>query len=831
MAIDFSKFLSQTKTAQKGSIDFSKFLPKESQSVQTTPKPTQPVVIPSPFNTIHKLQGGGAFFKSETPNTLIKKDRESDTYGGLPTKKGYERADIVPVSLGGVNDAPENITYEKYPLKERAIDTLNKFITKYVPDSVREFTKKAVGLKLKTTVLPPQVKDTADKILSGGYIPQTRTDDYIKKTLLPDYKAGKITLNEARVKAIGFLNDEQEGLKKTASAQYPSALKNTVTGVLRSVIEQYTKPSENILEAEKLLGANKPKNKIEQIATAPLRTAEKLFIRTFGPMVDPLATDIGEIVATNELSNKVSRGEMPPEVLNDIDVLKKTIPQIVGDVSQAVLTAYIPSFAKEAIGVNTAKNVASKFGPAFTGEVAGRAVAPKILERVATGGAVGLKAGTLFGGAQALSSGSKELKEIANIIGQNVIFGVVSGGVASGLAGVLARVKEVKSQLKDPKMKDLWSEVENSVKEQIKNPEIIEKEIDTKLDAQIKLLDAPQQNKMLGTTEPKLLEAPKKRAETQGQGFVMTDKANKEKVALIKTINNYREELKSFIKNPTPTKVQKVQEARLAMDEGLANWDKAQQPKASTPFQLLHEKAQTKTPIETPKVETPKVEPKATTPFGQLHEQMQTKPLTKPSEPSSVKTEPKTVEPQISSPEPIKTQGEGISGQIKPVEAVSGVAKQIEAKAVEKGMIEKGYSHLAGYDASTIKAQSELASKYTIEQIKDIATGKVKLPERMKPGTPLSIAEDYAMKNDPQLLIDLAKSPLATQISESASEVSLSRMRDKESAVAQIKKVSDARQAKAKEQTKAEVKKIKEEIKKSKITKDVWSSFVDEITC
>jgi hypothetical protein len=171
----------------------------------------------------------------------------------------------------------------------------------------------------------------------------------------------------------------------------------------------------------------------------------------------------------------------------------------------------------------------------------------------------------------------------------------------------------------------------------------------------------------------------------------------------------------------------------------------------------------------------------------------------------------------------------------------SGIAKSIEAKAIEKGLTDKGYDKLAGYDSSTIKKQAEMASKYDIEQIKRIATGKESLPEGMKPATPLSIAEDHAMETkDGQLALDLARSPLATQISESASEVSLSRMRTPDSASAKIKEVhrelEKAAEKKLKGRTpdkvKAEIKKgITEKIARSKPNKYDLMKLLDMIVC
>lgn len=172
-------------------------------------------------------------------------------------------------------------------------------------------------------------------------------------------------------------------------------------------------------------------------------------------------------------------------------------------------------------------------------------------------------------------------------------------------------------------------------------------------------------------------------------------------------------------------------------------------------------------------------------------------------------------------------------------EKVSGVAKQIEAKAVEKGMIDKGYSELAVYDSSTIKAQSKAASKYSIDDMNKIATGEKALPRELKPGTPLSIAEDYAIKNnDSELLRKLAKSPLATQVSESASELSLSRMRNTNSPVRLIKQVNDAREKAFKVKYKGkEVKQVVDEtvkdIKKKVKAPDKydWNKFLDTIKC
>jgi len=181
--------------------------------------------------------------------------------------------------------------------------------------------------------------------------------------------------------------------------------------------------------------------------------------------------------------------------------------------------------------------------------------------------------------------------------------------------------------------------------------------------------------------------------------------------------------------------------------------------------------------------------------------------------------------------EPIKPQGEAVLNEIKPTSEISGIAKQIEAKAIEQGMIDKGFSELAEYDSSTIKKQSELGAKYTPEQLKEIAkTGE--LPDGMKPATPLSILEDYAVKNkDVELMTELAKSPLNSRISASASEVSLSRMREKMGTVENIREVERLREEGVKDVKPNELNKVKEVVRKSKPTKDAWLNFIESLKC
>ena len=169
----------------------------------------------------------------------------------------------------------------------------------------------------------------------------------------------------------------------------------------------------------------------------------------------------------------------------------------------------------------------------------------------------------------------------------------------------------------------------------------------------------------------------------------------------------------------------------------------------------------------------------------------------------------------------------------------SGVAKSIEAKAIEQGLISKGYDKLAGYNSSTLKEQAKIGSGYSVNEHIDFATGDKPLPEGLKPGTPLSIAEDYAMeKGDFELFNKLRMSPLASQISEAASGLSLSRIRTPDSATMRLKEAQKVLETKTRLKDTVGAKKeitsrIKRESNKVNLTKEElsWDKFLNEIKC
>jgi len=191
----------------------------------------------------------------------------------------------------------------------------------------------------------------------------------------------------------------------------------------------------------------------------------------------------------------------------------------------------------------------------------------------------------------------------------------------------------------------------------------------------------------------------------------------------------------------------------------------------------------------------------------------------------------------------IKTSGEQFAPEV-PIGKPSGVAKSIEAKAIEQGLIDKGFDKLAEYEPAVIKEQSQIMSdimKTDIERAKRLAKGQEVLPERLKGATALQAMEDYAMETkDGQLALDLANSPIATEISVAGQTLRLSAERTPDSATAKIKEIQKERQKavekklKGKDTTKvkAEIKRsLKEKMDKSKPNKYDLASLLDKIVC
>ena len=200
-------------------------------------------------------------------------------------------------------------------------------------------------------------------------------------------------------------------------------------------------------------------------------------------------------------------------------------------------------------------------------------------------------------------------------------------------------------------------------------------------------------------------------------------------------------------------------------------------------------------------------------------------------------TAPRLPQFKIQETKPPQTTTETITGN-KP----SGLAKSIEAKAIEAKLTE-GFKDVAGYDSSTIKEQAQLSDrliKSGIDNARSVIRGETPLPDRLR-GSSLIVAMEEHLKNNPnpQVAYELANSPLVSAVSRAGSELGLMQNRVQDSFTAKIQEIRKAREATVKKKTgrtperakKDVVEGIKREIKKSVPTKQSWSDFIESVKC
>lgn len=162
--------------------------------------------------TLPVFLGGGAYNSVKgDPNKLI--NTGHTTYGGVDTKPGFERADIFPVSLGGVNNDKRNITLEP---------------------NLPEFNKASEAKQKGQSYNPSDLKY------------RTATDKYLQEEILPKYKTGEIGLGEAQAMAASFLGNQQEGLNDLMN---PYSVKNLWTG-LKDTVKKGTDVVKSLLPKE-----------------------------------------------------------------------------------------------------------------------------------------------------------------------------------------------------------------------------------------------------------------------------------------------------------------------------------------------------------------------------------------------------------------------------------------------------------------------------------------------------------------------------------------------------------------------------------------------------
>jgi hypothetical protein len=301
------------------------------------------------------------------------------------------------------------------------------------------------------------------------------------------------------------------------------------------------------------------------------------------------------------------------------------------------------------------------------------------------------------------------------------------------------------------------------------------------------------------TESANLLESPKTiptEEITKGTGFTMKENASMEELGRAKAYENYQKELKKYNANPTVKQLEIVQKAKTTRDDLFLN-------------EKIPESAPTETPAIQPEVQQKIVE----------------KPV--------VTSQPPQEGGRIAEKVAVK-QPEIIGGT-----KVSKVAKDVNATAIERHLTENGFDELAGYNPKVIKQESEKISKLLstdTEKAVRMATGEA--PVEGVHGQMLLNAVENAFKDDAEVMMKLAKSPIATERSLHAQALGLSRIGNVGGPAAKMKEVMEVREKNVskkvgdiKQATSKITKEIEAEVKAIPHSKKTWSVFVESIKC
>lgn len=166
---------------------------------------------------------------------------------------------------------------------------------------------------------------------------------------------------------------------------------------------------------------------------------------------------------------------------------------------------------------------------------------------------------------------------------------------------------------------------------------------------------------------------------------------------------------------------------------------------------------------------------------------------------------------------------------------VTKAANDINQKLVEKGFEQLPPEEQAGYTPQTkveqIQKVSELMSK-DIEAARKMIRGEEAIPSGVQHQVLFNAMEEHAIRNgDAALLRDLAKSPLATKLSEAAQALGAHGYSDNPSSpVTAIREITKAREIKGKSKAK-DLSDLKKEIKAVKPKKQTWTEFIKSVQC
>jgi hypothetical protein len=180
------------------------------------------------------------------------------------------------------------------------------------------------------------------------------------------------------------------------------------------------------------------------------------------------------------------------------------------------------------------------------------------------------------------------------------------------------------------------------------------------------------------------------------------------------------------------------------------------------------------------------------------------------------------------------------TGEVK----TSKLAQGVEAKAIENKLT-KGFSDLPEYRAVNMEEQAALAGKLLNkdpELARKIAMGDEPAPKDIIPEAVFVAVENKAIaEGDANTLRDLATgSKLSTEATAMGQRIATLATRDPESPTGAIKDILAAREERAQkslgrkslQKAKTDVaKEIKTELKKPRITKQDWESFIKSLEC
>ncbi len=247
---------------------------------------------------------------------------------------------------------------------------------------------------------------------------------------------------------------------QTASAPTPLKTAEAITAlpqnIIKGFVNQIVHPDKDEQEFEQQFLAQWSSKDIgEKIVSVPDQLMKPI-VRTLYPIFHPIAEDIGQAIAAKEyeMPSKGNFGSIHDFILQPnknphiadpskgltqeqfdqvFPALKKTDLQKFGDSIQATLGIMAPEFFPEAEG----------------------AAAP-LLTALKTGAKNGAVAGGLFGGAQVLSSGSKDPAEISQILIGNIVGGTMLGmlthaAIPGGKAAKEALTKDIIEKWNLPK--------------------------------------------------------------------------------------------------------------------------------------------------------------------------------------------------------------------------------------------------------------------------------------------------------------------------------------------------------------------------------------------